>query len=127
MPSPLIDRLTTELGWPLLDGPDLEAFAAGAGERALFVTGDPAKNLESNDLAVILPEIARAFGGRFAVGVVAQPSEKAVRDRYETWATPSVIFLRDGAFLGAIPKIRDWSDYLDRTRAILDGAGIAAE
>jgi hydrogenase-1 operon protein HyaE len=127
MPSPLIDRLTSELGWPLLDGPQLDAFAGLPGERALFVTGDPAKNLETNDAAVILPELVRAFGGRFAVGVVAQPSEKAVRDRYEVWPTPSVIFLRDGRFLGAIPKIRDWSDYLDRTRAILDGAPLAAE
>jgi hydrogenase-1 operon protein HyaE len=38
---------------------------------------------------------------------------------------PSLIFLRDGQFIGAIPKVRDWADYLDRTRAILEGRALA--
>jgi hydrogenase-1 operon protein HyaE len=121
----LLDRLSTELGWPVLDAASLDAFVDGPGERVLFVTGDPLKNAETMDVAVILPELVMAFQGRFLPAVVAQDVERAVRDRFDTWPTPSLMFLRDGAFLGAIPKVRDWDDYLARTRAILDGLAVA--
>ena len=121
----LIDRLTTELGWPLLDADTLNAFAHAPGERVLFVPGDPAKTPEALDVAVILPEIVMAFQNRFAPAVVGPAIERTVRERYDVWPMPSLIFLRDGVFLGAIPKVRDWSDYLDRTRAILDGLAVA--
>jgi hydrogenase-1 operon protein HyaE len=127
MTSPLVDRLTTDRGWPRLDAGSLDAFAAGPGERVLFVTGDAAKNLETNDVAVILPELLTAFGGRLTPAVVGQDIERAVRERFEVWPTPSLIFLRDGAAIGAIPKVRDWDDYVTRTRQILEGAALAAE
>jgi hydrogenase-1 operon protein HyaE len=123
--SALIDRLTTELGWPKLDAGTLDAFADGPGERVLFVTGDPGKTPEALDVAVILPEVVMAFQNRFRPAVVDQSIERAVRDRYEVWPVPSLIFLRDGRFIGAIPKVRDWADYLDRTRAILEGRALA--
>lgn len=118
--SPLIDALARDHGWERL--PDLEAasvFAAGPGARVLFVPGDPAKNLESHDVAVILPELARAFDGAFRVGVYTAGEDRALREVYAAWATPSLIFLRDGAHLGAIERVRDWSDYLARIAAIL--------
>jgi hydrogenase-1 operon protein HyaE len=127
MTSPLVARLTSERGWPLLDDATLDDWIAGPGERVLFVTGDAGKNLETNDVAVILPELAMAFRGRFLPAVVAQPVERRVRERFEVWPTPSLIFLRDGAAIGAIPKVRDWDDYVTRTRMILDGAALAAE
>lgn len=121
----LIDRLTTELGWPRLSAETLDAFAGGAGERVLFVTGDPRKTPEALDVAVILPEVVMAFQNRFRPAVIDQSIERAVRDRYDVWPVPSLIFLRDGRFIGAIPKVRDWADYLERTRAILEGRALA--
>jgi hydrogenase-1 operon protein HyaE len=121
----LIDRLTTEFGWPTLSAETLDAFAGGPGERVLFVTGDPRKTPEALDVAVILPEVVMAFQNRFRPAVIDQSIERAVRDRYEVWPVPSLIFLRDGRFIGAIPKVRDWADYLDRTRAILEGRALA--
>jgi hydrogenase-1 operon protein HyaE len=128
MPSPLIDRLTAELGWPRIDDPTaLDAFLAEGGEQVLFVTGDPAKNLESTDVAVILPELVQAFQRRFRPAVIGQPVERAVRERCEVWPTPSLIFFRDGVQLGDIAKVRDWDDYILRCRQILDGSALAAE
>jgi hydrogenase-1 operon protein HyaE len=121
----LIDRLTTELGWPLLDAGSLDAFIAAPGEHVLFVPGDPARTPEALDVAVILPELVMTFQNRFAPAVVSPAIERAVRERFEVWPMPSLIFLRDGVFLGAIPKVRDWADYLERTRAILDGLAVA--
>lgn len=125
--SPLIDALVEQHGFPRLTEDAYAAFAEGAGDRVLFLTGDPAKNLETNDVAVILPELVRAFAGRFAAAVVDRTLEDALRERFEVWPTPSLIFLRDGAFLGAIPKVRDWDDYRDRIETILDGRAVAAE
>jgi hydrogenase-1 operon protein HyaE len=127
MTSPLVARLTADRGWPLLDDATLDDWIAGPGERVLFVTGDAGKNLETNDVAVILPELVMAFQGRFLPAIVAQPVERRVRERFEVWPTPSLIFLRDGAPIGAIPKVRDWDDYVTRTRMILEGAALAAE
>ena len=127
MTSPLIERLTSGLGWPRLDAMEaVDAFLARPGAHALLVPGDPAKNLETNDAAVIVPEVVAAFRGAFDVAVIADPIERAVRERFEVWPTPSLIFVREGAFLGAIPKVRDWDDYLERTRLILAGRAAAA-
>ncbi len=118
--SPLIDRLTTDLGWPALETPDqLAAFLAEPGARCLFVPGDPVRNLETNDAAVILPELVLAFQGLFSAAVVRDSLEAALREDAGVWKTPSLIFYRDGQQIGAIPKVRDWDDYLARIQHIL--------
>ncbi|RVT83232.1 hydrogenase accessory protein [Rhodobacteraceae bacterium CCMM004] len=117
----LIDRLTDELGWPRLETPeDVATFTQAPGAHCLFVPGDPVRNLESTDAAVILPELAQAFQGRFDVAVVADAIEAQVREAAGVLKTPSLIFFREGRLLGGIPKVRDWSDYVARTAHILD-------
>ena len=121
MTSPLLRRLVDELGWPELQSAEaLEAFLARPGLVALFVPGDPAKNLETNDAAVILPELVTAFSGAFTCALVADPIERAVRQRFDVWPTPSLIFVEGGEIRGAIPRVRDWDDYLARARMIVD-------
>lgn len=124
--SPLIDRLAAEHAWQPL--PDLEAaaaFAAGAGLRVIFIPGDPVKNLESNDVAVILPELVAAFPRAFRVGVYTAAEDRALREVYATWATPSLVLLRDGVHLGSIERVRDWTDYLDKFAAFVRGGEFA--
>lgn len=120
MPHPLIDRLTTELGWPRLDTPEaLEAHLATPGTHCLFVPGDPARNLETTDAAVILPELCMVFQHVFDCAVVGDAIEAGLRERSGVLKTPSLIFYRDGRCLGGIPKVRDWADYLARIQTIL--------
>lgn len=120
--SPLIDRLITGLGWPLLGRAELPEFIDSQGEAVVFLTGDPRKELESNDVAVILPELVAAFGHRFRAGVVSREFEAEAKPLLGTHAVPSLVFFRDGRRLGAIPRVRDWDDYLARIEAILAGA-----
>ncbi len=122
MTSPLIQRLTDCFGWPRLDDmAAIDAFCARPGYHCLFVPGDPAKNLETNDAAVILPELIAAFPGRFDGAVVGDAVERALRERVEVWPTPSLLFFEAGRYAGAIPKVRDWDDYLTRLGLILAG------
>ncbi|GAA5066565.1 hydrogenase accessory protein [Roseibacterium beibuensis] len=120
MTHPLIDRLTTEFGWPrLTDSEALQAFVSAPGEHVLFVPGDPARNLETADVAVIAPELRMAFQNRFDCAVVDDDIETEARELGKTYKTPSLLFFREGQPIGAIAKVRDWSDYMDRITRIL--------
>lgn len=120
MSSPLITRLTDDMNWPLLSsGADLAEYLGRPGTHCLFVPGDPARNLETGDAAVILPELRMSFQNAFDCAVVADTIETEVRESYKALKTPAFIFLRDGALLGSIQKVRDWDDYLGRVKQIL--------
>ncbi len=121
MGHPLIERLTTELDWPHLSTEDeILAWLSRPGVHVLFVPGDARRNLETADVAVILPELHRAFQGRFDCAVVADEMQTNVKESSGVFKTPSLIFYRDGACLGGIPKVRDWDDYMARIARFLD-------
>ena len=127
MTHPLIDRLTSEMGWPaLMTEEALRDFLARDGVHALFVPGDPKRNLETADVAVILPELKMAFQGAFDCAVVGDPIEAKLREEAGVLKTPSVIFFRAGKAIGGIPKVRDWDEYMVRISQIL-ARPIAAE
>lgn len=120
MTHPLITRLTTEFDYPLLETmAEVAAFTEAEGVHVLFVAGDVKRNLETPDVAVVLPELRQAFQGRFDCAVVADAIENEVRDSSGVFKTPSLIFYRNGAVIGGIPKVRDWSEYIERITQIL--------
>jgi hydrogenase-1 operon protein HyaE len=120
MTHPLISRLTTEIGWQnLTDMAQVAGFTEGPGVHVLFVPGDAVRNLETPDVAVILPELHMAFQGRFDCAVVDGAVEDAVREETKVFKTPSLIFYREGQMIGAIPKVRDWSEYVQRITQIM--------
>lgn len=120
MSHPLITRLTDEMGWPnLANAHDLAEFTARPGAHALFIPGDFKRNLESADVAVILPELKIAFQGKFDCAVVDDAIEEDLRKETGVFKTPSILFYRDGAFVAGLPKVRDWDDYVARIAQIL--------
>ncbi len=120
MSSPLVTRLTEDLNWPRLSSAaDLAAYLDRPGAHCLFVPGDPARNLETGDAAVILPELRMTFQHAFDCAVVDDAIDAEVRETYKALKTPAFIFLRDGVCLGSIQKVRDWDDYLGRITQIL--------
>lgn len=117
---PLIRRLETEMGWPRLSNlSDLAEYLGRPGVHCLFVPGDPVRNLETADAAVILPELHMTFQRAFDCALVDDAIEAKVREGNGVLKTPSFIFFRDGEMIGAIPKVRDWDDYLIRIQQIL--------
>ena len=68
---PLISRLETEYGYPRLSSAhDLAEFLARPGAHCLFIPGDPRRNLETADAAVILPELRMVFQHAFDCALV---------------------------------------------------------
>ena len=120
MPSPLIEQLIEHHGFPRLTAANIDRMLAAEGTLVLFLTEDPKRYPESNDVAVILPELMRAFSNRFRPVVVDRALEPRLKDRYDISIWPCLVFLRDGRFLGKIAKVRDWSEYLERIADILE-------
>ncbi len=116
---PLIARLVDEFGYPRLAGADLEAFGNAPGDAVLFCAGDPVQYPECLDVAVVLPEILRAFPGRFRAGIPAVEMGPAMQARYGFNRWPTLVFLRGGAYVGTISGIQDWSVYLARIQELL--------
>ncbi|MHB1530933.1 hypothetical protein [Acidithiobacillus sp.] len=112
-------RLVEQHGFPCVTRETVDAFANN-GTAVLFFAGDPARYPEANDVAVILPELAAMFSGRFRTAVVAAGAEKALQARYGVTVWPTLVFLQQGASLGAISRMRDWSEYLREIALILE-------
>ena len=122
--SPLLSGFIARHGWPVVDAETVDGLLREAGDVALFFPGDAERLAESNDVAVVLPELAAACPG-LAVVVVDRGSERKLQARYRFTAFPAIVFTRGGGYLGAVSGMRDWPDYLAeiaeiRARAVSD-------
>jgi hydrogenase-1 operon protein HyaE len=117
---PLLARMMATLDAPALDASDFDAWAARPGHALVVFSEDPVLYRETLDLAVIVPELARAFAGRFRVGLLLQAPARALAPRYGFRRWPALVMLRDGQYVGAIDGLRDWREYLDEVGRLLE-------
>jgi len=117
--SPLLQSIIDREGLETVTHEDFEAQVVDRGYVALFFAGDAARLAESDDVAVVLPELYRAFQRTFTPLVVMSESERELQKRYRFNSFPSLVFLRDGEYLGVIQGVLDWTDYLDEIADIL--------
>lgn len=119
MTHPLIKRLIDEYDYPAIGLEEHEAFVASPDTGVLFFAGEPKKFGETVDVAVVLPELIAAFEGRLRPAVIAKEAEKTLQLKYGFREWPSLVFVRDGGWLGTISRIRNWQDYLEEIGDIL--------
>ena len=121
--SALIAALSNRYGLPTVSAASLEAFlppAEGESRHALlFFTGDPAERADSGDVAVVLPELLAAFPGRLRAAVVAREAEADLKARFGVKVLPTLVATRGADVVAVMPRIRDWSDYLETIAAAL--------
>lgn len=86
----------------------------------LLFAGDPVQRPEVLDVAVIFAELLKAFRGRLQGAVVAAGAEKALGKIYQVDVLPSLAVIRGGQTIGVIPRIRDWSEYMERIASLLE-------
>jgi hydrogenase-1 operon protein HyaE len=122
MSSPSIERLIRESGLPVLDMNTHDDFVGRPGESILFFAGDPGRFSESNDVAVILPELLKTFAGRLRGAVVGREAEKALAARYGVNRWPTLVVVRAGDYLGQIAGMQDWPVFAQQVQAMLEGA-----
>lgn len=122
MSHPLIDRLHEELGYPVVDLENHDAFVGIPGMNVLFFPGDPEVVRDSTDVAVVLPELVDGFSGQLRPGLVTDTfgDGKTLKQRYGFKEYPGLVFVRGGEYVGAITRIQDWSQYLEKISALLN-------
>ncbi|MCG7945588.1 MAG: hypothetical protein AB2729_03035 [Candidatus Thiodiazotropha taylori] len=120
MSSALINALMEQRAVPLVDAQTLEDFAAKQSHTLLFFTENPQQFPESNDVAVVIPLLMDAFAERFQVAVVARSAEHQLHARFPFDGWPSLVMLKDGAYVGAISKMQDWDVYLAEIERLLN-------
>ena len=118
MSSPLINRLVEQLDYPLLDQQSFDEFVQAQPFSLLFFTEEPKRFPESNDVAVILPELVKAFP-QLSPAVIARDSEKALQARYNFSQWPTLVLLSRGRYLGQISRVQNWDEYIQQIDHIL--------
>jgi hydrogenase-1 operon protein HyaE len=126
MRSPLIQALIDEHHYTLLTEDNIEAFLQTNEDAVLFFSENPKQFPESNDVAVILPELMRQFGHRLTAAVVDESAERSLHKRYVFNKWPALVFLRRGEYLGVITGMQNWSDFMGEIERILAAAPVKA-
>ncbi len=117
---PLVERLVAGLGIPEVGCDDVDAYLAAPGDALLFFTEDPLQYPESADVAVILPELMKAFAGRLRCAVVARSDERALQQRFGFARWPALVCVRGGEIVGTLTGVHDWGDFTARIQGLLE-------
>ncbi|MBL1321468.1 MAG: hydrogenase-1 expression HyaE [Methylophaga sp.] len=116
--TPLIDRLINELNYPVLDLNNIDQFLSKNEYSVLFFTEDVKRFAESNDVAVVLPELISLFPDLIPA-VIGRDDEKKLQSRYGFLSWPALVFMRGDKYLDTITGIQDWNDYIEQIKEIL--------
>lgn len=117
--SALIARLVDEFGATWVDDQSIDGWSALGGDRVVLFAGDAVRFPEGQDVAAVLPELQRSFPGRFAVAVVPRELEDQVARRFGSQRWPTLLFLRDGGYVGTVSGMHDWDVFLQRVESAL--------
>ncbi len=120
--SPLMKNIIERENLQVVSAKTLDEHAKGKGDVILFIGGNWKKYVEVDDVAVILPELIKASNGVLSALVIDRESEREIQKRFLFTEFPSLVFLRNGEYLGAIQKVLDWEDYIIEINKILAGS-----
>lgn len=109
---PLVAQLAARHGFAELCAESFDSWANAPGRAIVVFTEDPVRYKETLDLAVIAPELVRAFPGVFRAGVLLPEAARAIAVRYGFRRWPALVFLDGGGYVGAIDGLRNWNEYV---------------
>ena len=119
---PLIAQLFSKHRFDEVTPENFAAWTQTPGRTLLMFTEDPRRFKETLDLAVIVPELCRAFPGRFTVGVLLPKAAREIAVRYGFRRWPAFVMLADGKYVGAVDGLRNWDEYLAEVGRLLAAA-----
>lgn len=117
--SPLVQNMIEQYGYPVLTQETLDDFLDKNEVAVLFFTENAKKFPETDDVAMILPELVKAFEGQLSAAVIAMPDQRKLQAHYGFSEWPTLVFLRNGGYLGAISRVQDWQVYLGEIQRLL--------
>jgi hydrogenase-1 operon protein HyaE len=116
----LLERLRTQSKIVLLDEEGLEAFVMADGDGMVLFTQEPDQQPETWDVAVILPEVLKLTGDRLRAAVIAPELARKEKARFGIMRWPSLVFVRDGGYVGVIEGMRNWDEYAREIAEMLE-------
>jgi len=124
--SALVTRLAEQFNARWVDEHSVAAWATEGGDRVLLLAGDAVRFPEGQDVAAVLPELQRCLATPLAIAVAPLDREDAIARRYGVQRWPSLLFLRDGAYVATVSGMHDWLPFVDLVqRALAQPAGRA--
>ena len=119
---PLVAQLAARHGFAELSVESFDGWANAPGRALVVFTEDPVRYKETLDLAVIAPEVVRAFPGVFRAGVLLPEAARAIAVRYGFRRWPALVVLDGGGYVGAIDGLRNWDEYLNEVARLATAA-----
>jgi hydrogenase-1 operon protein HyaE len=118
--SQLLERLQKQSQIDLLGETAFEEFIAEAGDGMVLFTQEPDQQPETWDVAVILPEVLKLTGNRLRAAIISPELARKEKDRYGVTRWPSLVFVRDGGYVGVIAGMRNWDEYAREIAEMLE-------
>jgi len=118
MTSVLIEQMVANHAYPVVNADTV--YPPESHLRCVFFSGDPARVKEADDVAVILPELAKAFSGRFEPALAERAAERELQAQFGFRAYPALVFLDGTRCIGHISRVQDWADYLVQISDIIE-------
>ncbi len=115
----LIQQLIDEHHYPLLKGGEVTDFLEQHRYSVLFFCNDAKLFPESLDVAVILPELINAFQGNIVPAIITRDDEMKIQRNYGFTTWPSLVFFKDGQYLGVISKVQNWDEYINQIQKLM--------
>ena len=116
----LLERLRAQSKIVLLDEEGLESFVMAGGDGMVLFTQEPDQQPETWDVAVILPEVLKLTGDRLRAAIITPDLARKEKARYGITRWPSLVFVRDGGYVGVIEGMRNWEEYTREIAEMLD-------
>lgn len=117
---PLYLRLLSEHGFTEVKPDNFADFIQKDGLTMLLFIENPNRMKETMDALVIAPELAKACPLLNQCGVVPPPAARRLAVAYGFKRWPALVFLKSGAYLGAVDGLRLWPNLISETARILE-------
>ncbi|MBU0621342.1 MAG: hydrogenase [Gammaproteobacteria bacterium] len=116
----LLERLRAQSKITLLDEEGLESFVMAGGDGMVLFTQEPDQQPETWDVAVILPEVLKLTGDRLRAAIISPELARKEKARFGITRWPSLVFVRDGDYVGVIDGMRNWEEYTREIAAMMN-------
>jgi hydrogenase-1 operon protein HyaE len=90
------------------------------GDGMVLFTQEPDQQPETWDVAVILPEVLKLTGDRLRAAIITPDLARKEKARYGITRWPSLVFVRDGGYVGVIDGMRNWEEYTREIAEMLE-------
>lgn len=108
----IFKRLFEQEGFTLLNSAQVTDFLAAPGLKMLVFADDPNERKTTLDMAVIAPELKKAFKGTLTETAWTDFKEaRSLAARWGLRSLPAVAIFLDANFLGAVQGLKPWDEY----------------